>query len=422
MQEKLNACYDACVYDGGSGRPWKILQGDCLEHLKALGSGTVDLAYLDPPFHTGRVHRLTARDRATAYQFDDVWESPDAYAAFLLVRLEEVRRVLADTGSLFFHCGRDAGHVARGLLDQVFGPGRFRSEIIWHYRRWSSGSSALLPAHQTIHYYTKTESYVFNPIWEPYSPATNVDQLLQRRRRDGSRKAVYERDEQGRPVPAGPKRGVPLGDVWDVPYLNPKARERTGYPTQKPLALLERIVTLASRPGDVVLDPFCGSGTALVAAASLGRRAIGIDLSEQAVALTRSRLERPVRSRSRLMERGREAYRTADPASLALLDGLDCAPVHRNAGIDAILKEPHDGRPVAVRVQRPGETLADSAAKLRRAGASARASRMFLVVREPVAPGQVPEGVEVIEAPAAAIARRLREHAAGDPEASTSGA
>ncbi|AMV37218.1 DNA methyltransferase [Planctomyces sp. SH-PL62] len=398
-----------------------VLLGDCLAHLKGMASGVVGLAYLDPPFQTGRVHRLSARDRVTAYEFDDVWESPQAYESFLLARLVEVRRVLTETGSLFFHCGRDAGHVARGLLDRVFGPERFRSEIIWHYRRWSSGASSLLPAHQTIHYYTKTDSYVFNPIWEAYSPATNVDQLLQRRRRDASQKAIYDRDEEGRPVPSGPKRGVPLGDVWDLPYLNPKARERTGYPTQKPLALLERIIALASRPGDLVLDPFCGSGTTLVAAAALGRRAIGIDRSEPAVELARARLERPVRSRSRLLERGREAYRTADPVSLALLAGLDCAPVQRNGGIDAILKEPHDGLPVAVRVQRPGETAAEAAAKLRRAGASKRASRLILVVREPTEPGAAFEGVELIESPAAAITRRLGG-GLGDPGPDSPGA
>ena len=241
---------------------------------------------------------------------------------------------------------------------------------------------------------------------EPYSPATNVDQLLQRRRRDEASKSVYARDEGGRPIPSGVKRGVPLGDVWDLPYLNPKARERTGYPTQKPLALLERIVALASRPGDVVLDPFCGSGTTLVAAAVLGRRAIGIDASEAAVALARSRLERPVRTASRLMERGRESYRTADPESLGLLAGLDLVPVHRNAGVDALLKSGDDGRPVAVRVQRPGEPLAEAAAKLRRAGASMQAARLFLIVREP-GDGPMPEGVEVIEAPAATILRAL---------------
>jgi len=109
------------------------------------------------------------------------------------------------------------------------------------------------------------------------------------------------------------------------------------------------------------------------------------------------------------MERGRESYRTADPECLALLAGLDCVPVHRNAGIDAILKESPDAGPVAVRVQREGESAAEAAAKLRRAGAAKRASRLFLVVRGPVEVGAGLEGVEVIEAPSAAIVRRLRQ-------------
>lgn len=390
----------------GETAAWEVLEGDCLTHLRELPTGTVDLAYLDPPFATGRVHRLSARDRTTSYEFADVWKTTDEYEEFLRARLVEVRRVLAQTGSIFFHCGRDAGHVVRGLLDETFGPEHFRSEIVWHYRRWSSGARGLLPAHQTIHYYSKSGDFVFNPIWEPYSPATNVDQLLQRRGRDAASKSVYARDEEGRPIPAGTKRGVPLGDVWDIPYLNPKARERTGYPTQKPLLLLERIVTLASRQGDLVLDPFCGSGTAPVAAVTLGRRAIGIDSSEAAVSLTRARLERPVRSTSKLLERGRESYRTADPESLGLLSGLDFVPVHRNAGVDALLKSGEEGRPVAVRAQRRGESIAEAAAKLRRAGVAMQAVRLFLVVREP-SDGPAPEGVELIESPAAAIAVRL---------------
>lgn len=394
---------------------WAIHQGDCLGHLKAMAAGSAHLAYLDPPFATGRVHRLSTRDRTTSYEFADVWETPKAYEAFLRERLAEVRRVLSDSGSLFFHCGRDAGHLVRVLLDEVFGADRFRSEIVWHYRRWSSGARGLLPAHQTIHYYTKTDDFVFNTAWEPYSPATNVDRLLQRRSRDEASKSVYARDDAGRPIPSGVKRGVPLGDVWDLPYLNPKARERTGYPTQKPLALLERIVALASRPGDVVLDPFCGSGTSLVAAVTLGRRAIGIDASEAAVSLARSRLEKPVRTASRLMERGRESYRTADAESLGLLAGLDLVPVHRNSGVDALLKSGEAGRPVAVRVQRPGEPLAEAVAKLRRSGASMQAARLFLIAREPFDSSSEFEGVELIPSPALAIAGLLPP--AGDPPA-----
>jgi len=376
-----------------------------------MQAGSVALVYMDPPFDTGRTHRLHTRDRKTAYAFDDVWESRDAYVEFLRERLVESRRVLANDGSLFFHCDRNAGHLARGLLDEVFGPSNFRSEIIWHYRRWSSGSSSLLPAHQTIHYYAKSGSFVFNPVWVEYSPATNVDQLLQRRGRDAFEKSVYRRDDSGRPVPGGAKPGVPLGDVWDIPYLNPKARERTGYPTQKPLALLERIIGLASNPGDLVLDPFCGSGTTLVAAALTGRRGIGVDRSPSAVELSRSRLAAPVRSRSRVLDRGREAYRTADAASLALLSGLDCVPVHRNAGIDAILKREVDGGPAPVRVQRPGESVAEAAARLHRAGAAKGARRMFLIVIDRGSTADearpLPEGVVAIDAPSAAIRRRL---------------
>lgn len=164
----------------------------------------------------------------------------------------------------------------------MFGSENFRSEIIWHYRRWSNSQRGLLLAHQTILYYTKSDQFTFNEMWTEYSPATNVDQILQRRSRDEFNKSVYDRDEDGNVIANGSKRGVPLSDVWDIPFLNPKAKERTGYPTQKPLSLLERIITLTTNEGDCVVDPFCGSGTTLVAAQSLGRTAIGVDVSEDA--------------------------------------------------------------------------------------------------------------------------------------------
>lgn len=112
---------------------------------------------------------------------------------------------------------------------------------------------------------------MFNPQFVEYSPSTNVDQILQQRTRDASGKSVYRKDINGTILSNGAKRGVPLGDVWDIPYLNPKARERVGYPTQKPILLLERIIQLSTQVGDVVLDPCCGSGTTLVAAKLLQR-------------------------------------------------------------------------------------------------------------------------------------------------------
>lgn len=385
--------------------------GDCLDILQTMEGGSADLVYLDPPFFTQKVHRLSPRDRSKEFSFEDLWSSQKEYGTFLLDRLRAAHRVISEHGSLFFHCDRNAGHVARLLLDEVFGSENFRSEIIWHYRRWSNSQRGLLPAHQTILYYTKSDKFVFNEVWTEYSPATNVDQILQRRSRDDFNKSVYDRDHDGNVIANGNKRGVPLGDVWDIPFLNPKAKERTGYPTQKPLLLLERIIKLATNEGDCVIDPFCGSGTTLVAAQSLGRAAFGIDVSEEAVSLSKRRLSESVRSNSRLLEVGREAYRNADEMVLAMLQGLEYVPVQRNNGIDAILKQDFDGGPVPIRVQRAGETLLDAALKLSRASAGKGAKLMFVVA---LARGgcfefadELPSDVVAVESPALGIRDHL---------------
>ena len=387
--------------------------GDCLPLLNEMKSGCVDLAYLDPPFFTQKTQRLAPRDRSQEFSFEDRWSSQKEYGEFLLERLRATHRVISDRGSIFVHCDRNAVHLVRLLLDEVFGCDNFRSEIIWHYRRWSNSQRGLLPAHQTILYYSKSDQYIFNEIWTEYSPATNVDQILQRRSRDEFNKSVYDRDDEGHVIANGIKRGVPLGDVWDIPFLNPKAKERTGYPTQKPLLLLERIIALATNEGDCVLDPFCGSGTTLVAAQALNRAAIGIDVSEDAVKLTRTRLLSPTRSESRLMEVGREAYRTADDAALALLQGLDFVPVHRNNGIDALLKQEFDGGPIPIRVQRRGETLLDAAQKLSKAAASKGAKLMFVVTHSRTGcfefADQLPPDVVAVESPAFGIREHLEK-------------
>ena len=390
----------------------KVHLGDCLSVLQTLKCGSADLAYLDPPFFTQRVHRLSPRDRSKEFSFEDLWSSQKEYGTFLLERLRAAHRVISDQGSLFFHCDRNAAHLVRLLLDEIFGSENFRSEIIWHYRRWSNSQRRLLPAHQTILYYTKSDQFTFNEVWTEYSPTTNVDQILQRRSRDHFNKSVYFRDDDGNVIPNGAKSGVPLGDVWDIPFLNPKAKERTGYPTQKPLLLLERIISLATNEGDCVLDPFCGSGTTLVAAQSLGRAAIGIDVSKEAALLTKKRVDNPVRSTSRLLEVGRDAYRNADDTALAMLQGLEYVPVQRNNGIDAILKLEFDGGPVPIRVQRSGETLHDAALKLSKASAGKGAKIMFVVA---LARGgcfefadELPSGVIPVESPALGI----RDHVA----------
>jgi site-specific DNA-methyltransferase (adenine-specific) len=175
----------------------KVYQGDCLEIIKTIKDETIDLVYSDPPFFTQKVQKLSARTRDKEFSFSDVWKSVDDYGDFLLARLREFKRVLCSTGSLFFHCDHNASHIARLMLDEVFGREMFRSEIIWHYRRWSNSQKNLLPSHQTIFFYSKTDTYKFNRLYEDYSPSTNVDQILQLRKRDDFGKAVYAIDENG---------------------------------------------------------------------------------------------------------------------------------------------------------------------------------------------------------------------------------
>jgi site-specific DNA-methyltransferase (adenine-specific) len=390
----------------------RLIRGDCRTELPSLEAGSARLAYLDPPFFTQREHRLGTRDRQREFSFSDLWSGHEEYAAFLHECLSQVWRVLCTDGSVVLHCDRRSAHIARAVLDRVFGAEHFRSEIVWTYRRWSNGQRALLPSHQTLFLYGKSPRFVFNPIYCDYSPATNVDQLLQRRVRDESGKSTYARDAAGELVAADAKRGVPLGDVWDIPYLNPKARERVGYPTQKPVLLLERIITLASDPGDLVVDPCCGSGTTLVAALLLGRRALGIDSSEQAIGISRERLRMPVKTESRLLLEGRDAYRQADAAALLALGELDLIPVQRNRGMDAILRQHYRGRPVALRVQRAEESASQAAALLARAGDSKQCQLMILIIthgesRGAAADASWPERVTAVDSAGRQIAKLL---------------
>ena len=156
-------------------------------------------------------------------------------------------------------------------------------------------------------------------MYQAYSPTTNIDQILQERKRSETGKVIYKRDEKGDVVPSKEKRGVPISDVWEIPFLNPKAKERVGYPTQKPIELLERIIKLSTDPGDCVLDPFCGSGTTLVSAALLGRTFIGIDNNPEAVRLCRQRLETPFKTDSNLLKTGADSYRTKTEEELSIL-------------------------------------------------------------------------------------------------------
>lgn len=306
-----------------------IYNDDCLNILKKINSGTVDLIYLDPPFYTQRKHYLSDSD-GKRYEFQDVWGSRTDYLEYLKIRLVEMRRILKDKGNIFLHCDVSANHYPRILLDEIFGEDNFQSEIIWTYRRWSNSRKGLLPAHQTIFFYSKTAEFKFNMLYGEYSPTTNLNQILQERERDKNGKTRYKKDNNGNIVLSKEKKGVPVSDVRNIPYLNPKAKERVGYPTQKPVELLEKIILIGSDKGDLVLDPFCGSGTTLVAAKLLGRDYIGIDINPEATNLSKDRLDNPFKTSSSLLINGIKSYETKTEDELTILKQFDCNIVQRH--------------------------------------------------------------------------------------------
>jgi site-specific DNA-methyltransferase (adenine-specific) len=260
-------------------KPNELYTGNCVDTLKAFEEESVDLIYMDPPFFTQRKHSLSTRDESKKYEFDDSWDSIEDYLSMIENCLAQCKRILKSTGSIFLHCDKAASHYLRVSLDKVFGVKSFQSEIIWSYRRWSNSKKGLLNSHQTIYFYSKAKTFKFNTIFRDYAPTTNVDQILQERQRTKNGKSVYKRDKNGNVVLGKEKKGVPLSDVWEIPYLNPKAKERVGYPTQKPVLLLQQIIEICTDEGDLVVDPFMGSGTTCVAAKSINRNYIGIESS-----------------------------------------------------------------------------------------------------------------------------------------------
>jgi DNA modification methylase len=230
----------------------------------------LDLVYVDPPFFTGQ-----ARRRPSGAGFDDRRTGGlDAYLAWLRPRLAALRDTLAPTGSLFVHLDERTVHAVKLELDRLFGRERFVNEIIWSYRTGGTGRRHLARKHDTILFYARGADYQFHALQERVPLA----------HRYGFANAAVRVDARG------PFRMAGLRDVWEIPALRGNMPERVDYPTQKPLALLRRIVALTTGPGDRVADFFCGSGTTLVAAAEAGRTAIGGDISRSALDLTRRRL------------------------------------------------------------------------------------------------------------------------------------
>ncbi len=259
---------------------------DNMAVLASLPAESLDLVYIDPPFGTGQLRRLDSirtgigtktRDGfgGRRYMFDIVSSleyrddlALEEYLSFLEVRLSEIHRVLRPTGSLYLHLDFHTVHYARLILDGLFGPERFLNEIVWAYDYGGRARDKWARKHDNILWYSKSGDWVFNREdidRIPYMAPGLV----------GKEKA---------------DRGKLPTDTWWMTIVPTNSRERTGYPTQKPVKLLERIIRASSMPGDIVADFFCGSGTTGVAAKRLGRRYLLVDSNPEAIRITTERL------------------------------------------------------------------------------------------------------------------------------------
>ena len=257
-------------YTPGMG---KLYLGDNLPLMCEMEAGSITLVYADPPFGANR-----ARQGGDG-GYEDTWVDTEAYLGWLWPRLEQIHRLLSPEGTLYLHLDRRSVHHVRLLLDDLFGARNFQNEIIWHYTGGGRGTRYFPHKHDNILVYHKGPGYKFNTdaVREPYAPTSRY-----------ARSGIRARSGKlYTPHPGGKV----MDDVWHIPILNPLSPERTGYPTQKPEALLRRIILASSDPGDRVLDPFAGSGTAAAVAEKLGREWVAIDASPVAVELIRARVE-----------------------------------------------------------------------------------------------------------------------------------
>jgi len=303
-----------------------LYYGDNLDVLRLhVKDESVDLIYLDPPFKSNQNYNVLfaehngTQSAAQMRAFEDTWRWDQvaaeayedivvngppqvsavihsfrnflgntdmlAYLCMMAPRLIELHRVLKPTGSIYLHCDPTASHYLKILLDAVFGASNFCNEIVWHYRKWPAGKYTFQRNHDVILFYSRTGSRnrTFNQLFMERAASTL--------RRFGKAKIISGYDKAGRRLPSKtekqPSKGVRQDDVWEIGRVPPIKQL---FPTEKPRALLERIITASSKEGDVVLDPFCGCGTAVVASQELGRQWLGIDITHLAITLIKHRL------------------------------------------------------------------------------------------------------------------------------------
>ena len=299
---------------------------DNLEVLQGINSECIDLIYLDPPFNKKKKFTAPIGTSAEGASFKDWFTQEDikeqwvqdikedheniysllqavksiegrtsynfCYLAYMAIRLIECHRVLKESGSMYVHCDPTMSHYLKILLDCIFGEQKFRNEIVWGYQGTGEPKKHFKRKHDIVLFYAKSHDSFFSESGSSekisdfskskYTKEDEKGAYKDIKHPDGSVHRQYKRDRQRQK------------DVWDIPIINPMAHERTGYPTQKPLALLERIIAASSKEGDIVLDPFCGCATTCVAAQKAHRQWIGIDISIKAYDLVQQRLSAEV--------------------------------------------------------------------------------------------------------------------------------
>ena len=317
-----------------------LIRGDNLIEMRKIPANVVALIATDPPFNSKRDYFVPYRDEhgkepdTLVKAFTDTWKWGDAaeaacdelirevggqigetieglrlflkqtpmmaYLVMMGVRLVEMHRILKPTGSIYLHCDSAASHYLKLLLDAVFGHANYRNEIIWrkYAGRKNNAKHKFATQTDTILFYAKSKDAVFNPLFEPIS-----DKEIEKKYRytddDGRRYRLswgrhYQMTGEQRRIYLDEQPGAAIGSLWaeDGLQLNTSTRERAGYPTQKPIALYKRIIQASSNEGDLVLDPFCGCGTTLLAAEALNRRWLGIDLTYLATGAVKLQVEK----------------------------------------------------------------------------------------------------------------------------------
>lgn len=282
----------------------KIFWGDNLQvmsHLLKEYRGQIDLIYIDPPFDSKADYKKKidvkgvgkAESDSSTFeekQYGDIWTN-DEYLQFMYERLILLRELLSERGSIYLHCDWHRSAYLRLLLDEVFGANNFRNEIVWSYFGFKRATSKKFPQkHDVIYSYTKSPDYIWNVQYKPHSP-----EYIKRFKKDANGR-LYRDDVN--PTGGGTRiiyldevEGDIVDSVWtDIPPVNPVAKERQNYPTQKPEALIERIIKSSTNPRDLVFDCFMGSGTTQAVAMKLGRRFIGADINLGAIQTTTKRL------------------------------------------------------------------------------------------------------------------------------------